>query len=329
MHLPDGFLDVPTLAGAGAVSLGVVAYSTKKVTRELSERSVPLLGVTAAFVFAAQMVNFPIAGGTSGHLVGAVLIAALLGPYASVVVLTVVLAAQALLLGDGGVSALGANVLNMAVIGGMGGYLVLSGLKRLLPKSVTGYFLSLAVASWAGIVLAAVACSLELAASGTVPGRVAIPAMTSIHMVVGLGEALITVSVVAAVLAARPDLVRTYSLPRSLLRPAYEPAAIAARARRGRRIRVWALVAGAIVVTLALGVIIAPFASRSPDGLDKTVAIARAGASAARSGAIAPALVGGAAAIVLFALVFVLGRILGRRVPPVSGRPRPAGNSTE
>ena len=329
MHLPDGFLDVPTLAGAGAISLGAVVCSTKKVTRELTERSVPLLGVTAAFVFAAQMINFPIAGGTSGHLVGAVLIAALLGPYASVVVLTVVLAAQALLLGDGGVSALGANILNMAIIGGMGGYLILTGLKRVLPKNVTGYFLSLAVASWAGIVFAAVACSLELAVSGTVPGGIAVPAMTSIHMIIGLGEALITVSIVAAVLAARPDLVRTYSLPHSLLRPAYEQGAIAARARRGRRVRVWALVAGAIVVTLALGVIIAPFASRSPDGLQKTVAIARAGASAARSGAIAPALVGGAAAIVLFALVFALGRILGRRISPVNRRPRPAGNSTE
>jgi cobalt/nickel transport system permease protein len=329
MHLPDGFLDVPTLAASGAVSLGAVAYCTKKVTRELTERAVPLLGVTAAFVFAAQMVNFPIAGGTSGHLIGAVLIAALLGPYASVVVLTVVLAAQALLLGDGGLSALGANILNMAIIGGMGGYLVLAALKRLLPKSPTGYFLSLAVASWASIVLAAVACSLELAASGTVPGGIAIPAMTSIHMIIGLGEALITVSVVAAVLAGRPDLVRTYSLPRPPLPAVYGPGAGAERARRTRRVRVWSLVAAAMVLTLALGVIIAPFASKAPDGLEKTVAVARAGGAAVASqggGTLTPVLVGGLAAVLLFALVFALGRVLGGRISRVSRRMGPAGN---
>jgi cobalt/nickel transport system permease protein len=329
MHLPDGFLDVPTLAASGAVSLGAVAYATKKVTRELTERTVPLLGVTAAFVFAAQMVNFPIAGGTSGHLVGAVLIAALLGPYASVVVLTVVLVAQALLLGDGGLSALGANILNMAIIGGLGGYLVLAGLKRLLPKSPTGYFLSLAVASWASIVLAAVACSLELTVSGTVPGSIAVPAMTSIHMVIGLGEALITVSVVAAVLAGRPDLVRTYSLPRPQLSAAHEPGAIAARARRTRRVRVWSLVAAAIVLTLAVGIMIAPFASKAPDGLEKTVAVAQAGGAAAAShasGVLTPALVGGLAAVLLFALVFTLGRVVGGRISSVNRRMGPAGN---
>ena len=210
MHIPDGFIDVPTALVTGAVSAGVVALAAKKTAAGLGERTVPLLGVTAAFIFAAQMLNFPVAAGTSGHFLGALLAVALLGPWAATLVLTVVVVVQALVMGDGGLTALGANVLNMAVIGVFVGSGVFYLLKRLLPSNPSGYFLALALASWASIVLGSAAVALELAVSGTVPLGVALPTMTAVHMVIGLGEALITVVVVAGVLAARPDLVVTY-----------------------------------------------------------------------------------------------------------------------
>ena len=261
MHIPDGFIDGTVALATGAVALGAVTVAVRRESAELGERSVPLLGVTAAFLFAAQMINFPVAGGTSGHLLGGVLTGVLMGPWAAAIVLTVVLAVQALAMADGGITALGANVLNMAVIGGMGGYLVFAGLKRVLPRSLSGYFLAVAVAAWSSVVLSSAAASLELSASGTVPLRVSLPAMSSIHMVIGLGEALITVTVVAAVLVSRPDLVKTYTLPR------------AGRTGRGtaltRRQRTAAFTAGALVVALALAVFVSPLASSSPDGMER------------------------------------------------------------
>jgi cobalt/nickel transport system permease protein len=336
MHIPDGFVDIPVAAATGAVALGVVAVSVRKVTRDLNERSVPMLGVAAAFIFAAQMLNFPVAGGTSGHLIGAMLIAALLGPYAALIVLTTVLVVQSLLMADGGITALGANVFNMAVIGGVVAYLAFIGLKRLLPKTATGYFLSLAVASWFSVVLASVACSFELALSGTVPLGVALPAMTSVHMIIGLGEALITSTVVAAVLASRPDLVKTYDVPRG---------ALAGRrtALFGQRGRLWGFVVGAVVVSLALAVLVSPFASSSPDGLEKVAGDKGFEQAAAeeplwdeapipdyvfpgiQSEGVATAVAGAIGAICLLVLVLVIGRVLGRR--GLTARPEIAGAS--
>jgi cobalt/nickel transport system permease protein len=337
MHIPDGFVDVPVAAATGAVALGVVAVSVKKATRELNERTVPLLGVTAAFVFAAQMLNFPVAGGTSGHFLGALFVAALLGPYASVIVLTTVLLVQSLLMADGGITALGANVVTMAIIGGGLGYLVFVGLKRLLPQTATGYFFSLATASWLSVVLASIACSFALALSGTVPLGVALPAMVSVHMVIGLGEALITSSVVAAVLASRPDLVKTYDVPRGLL-------AGRRTALFGKRGKLWGFVAGAVVVSVALAVLVSPFASAKPDGLEKVAAdkgFEEAAAAEAvwgeapipdyvfpgiQSEGVATAVAGGIGTVVLLVLVLVVGRVLGRhRLEP---RPEAASAST-
>ena len=327
MHVPDGFLSIPVAATTAAVSLAAVGYSARKATRALNERAVPLLGVTAAFVFAAQMLNFPVAGGTSGHFLGAVFVAVLLGPYAAVVVMTAVLAVQALGMADGGITALGANVLNMALIAGVGGYLVFLVLNRLLPKRPAMYFLSVAVASWLSVVLAAAACSLELALSGTVPLSVALAAMTSVHMIIGLGEALITVSIVAAVLAARPDLVATYTLETT-------PGSAAGSPLLGRRARLWVFVLCAVVVSLALAVLVSPFASSSPDGLAKVAvdkgfaqtAAAHSGWSLAPLGgysfpgigsrSIGTAVAGAIGTIALFALLVVVGRLLGRKRQP-------------
>ena len=177
MHIPDGFIDLPIAAVTGAVAAAVVVGAVRKTGKELGERTVPLLGVTAAFLFAAQMVNFPVAAGTSGHFLGALLAAALLGPWAAALTLTVVLITQALVMADGGVTALGANVTNMAVVAVFAGYAAFVLLKRLLPRTTTGYLVSIAVASWLSVVAASAVCAVELGLSGTVPLRTALATM--------------------------------------------------------------------------------------------------------------------------------------------------------
>ena len=207
MHIPDGFLSPDVAAGTGVVAAGAVGYALRRADRTLDERAVPLLGVTGAFVFAAQMLNFPVAGGTSGHFLGAALAAVLLGPWTACLVLAVVLVMQAFVFADGGVTALGANILNMGVVGGLGAGLVLAAGRRVLPRT-RGAFLGLvAVAAWLAVMAGATACSLELAASGTVPLGTVLPAMLGVHALIGIGEAVVTVAAVSAVLASRPDLV--------------------------------------------------------------------------------------------------------------------------
>ncbi|MBC7292907.1 MAG: energy-coupling factor ABC transporter permease, partial [Thermoleophilia bacterium] len=165
-------------------------------------------------------------------------------------------------------TALGANVFNMGVVGVFIGYGIFLLLRRLLPKNLTGFLASVAVASWFSVVLASIACSLELAVSGTVPLGVALPAMASVHMIIGIGEALITTAIVAAVLAARPDLVKTFTLPiETVGRLTGQPGA-----RMSGRSRFWAFVAGALAVAVALAVFVSPFASSSPDGLERVAA---------------------------------------------------------
>ena len=207
MHIPDGFLSPDVAAGTGVVAAGAVGYALRRADRTLDERAVPLLGVTGAFVFAAQMLNFPVAGGTSGHFLGAALAAVLLGPWTACLVLAVVLVMQAFVFADGGVTALGANILNMGVVGGLGAGLVLAAGRRVLPRT-RGAFLGLvAVAAWLAVMAGATACSLELAASGTVPLGTVLPAMLGVHALIGIGEAVVTVAAVSAILASRPDLI--------------------------------------------------------------------------------------------------------------------------
>jgi len=207
MHIPDGFVNVGTAVVTYAGSAGAIAYSVRKTNKELDERRVPLMGVMAAFIFAAQMINFKVAAGTSGHLLGGALVAILLGPWAGTLVITAVLAVQALVFQDGGIMAMGANILNMAVIGVWSAYGVYHLVKKLLPGS-RGNWIAGFAAAWASVVVASIAASLELAISGVSPLGVVLPAMTLVHMLIGIGEGLITTGVIAFLAVTRKDLLR-------------------------------------------------------------------------------------------------------------------------
>ncbi|WP_372789538.1 energy-coupling factor ABC transporter permease [Paraconexibacter sp.] len=206
LHIPDGFLSGPVAAGSAILALGAVALALRIADRTIDDAQVPLLGVVAAFVFVAQMLNFPVAGGTSGHVLGAALAAVLLGPWTACLVMTVVVATQALAFADGGVGALGANVLNLGVLGALVSGFLLAAVVHARP-SRTVYLAAVGVAAWLAVMLAAVATSVELALSGTVPLHVVLPAMLGVHALIGVGEALVTVAAVSGLLAARPDLV--------------------------------------------------------------------------------------------------------------------------
>jgi cobalt/nickel transport system permease protein len=209
MHIPDGFIDAPTSLAAGAVSAGGLTVCVRRSAEVLEEKQAPLTGLVAAFIFAVQMLNFPVAGGTSGHLLGGALAAVLVGPYLGAMSVAVVLAVQALLFADGGLSALGLNVLNMALVGAFAGYGVFLLARRLLPATRTGIAAASGVAALVSVVLASAAFTLEYAIGGTGGAsldRVA-GAMLGVHLLIGIGEALITALTVSTVLAVRPDLV--------------------------------------------------------------------------------------------------------------------------
>jgi cobalt/nickel transport system permease protein len=208
MHIPDGFINATTSLGAGAVTLGGIGVAVRRSAATLEDRQVPLAGLVAAFVFAAQMLNFPVAAGTSGHLIGAVLAAVLVGPWAGALCLSVVLLVQALF-ADGGLTALGLNILNLAFAAGLGGYAVFLGLRKVLPKTRRAVVLSVGVASGLSVVLAAIAFLVEyaLGANVGVPFGTVAGAMVGVHLLIGIGEGVITAMTVSAVLSVRPDLV--------------------------------------------------------------------------------------------------------------------------
>jgi cobalt/nickel transport system permease protein len=206
MHIPDGFLSTPVALAAWVVTGVMVAFAARRAERQLNERAVPLMGVMAAFIFAAQMMNFPVAGGTSGHLLGGALAVALLGPWAAVIVMTAVIGLQALLFQDGGLVALGANVLNMGIATIAVGYVVLR-LGAPLSRTGSAGFIAIAFAAgWISVVLTAVLAALELGASGTSPLAVAIPAMVGVHVLIGIGEGLITAAALTFIRATSPGL---------------------------------------------------------------------------------------------------------------------------
>jgi cobalt/nickel transport system permease protein len=246
MHVPDGFLSGRVAVTAAALAAGGVALAVWQARKSLPPRKVPLMGLSAAFVFAAQMLNFPVAAGTSGHLVGGVLAGVLLGPAPAVVVLTCVLVVQCLVFADGGLLALGANVFNMAVVGAVGGYGIYRACARVLPGE-KGRLAAVAIAAWAATVLASVVCAAELALSGIVPWRTALPTMAGVHAVIGVGEAAITTMVVYSVSRARPELLR---------------------AEESGRVGFPAAVAYGLIITLGLAAFVAPLASPWPDGLE-------------------------------------------------------------
>lgn len=254
MHLPDSFLDAKTSLAAGGLAVVGLGAALHHARRHLPPRKVPLMGLAAAFVFAAQMINFPVAGGTSGHLVGGVLAAVLLGPSAAVIVLTAVLIVQCLMFADGGITALGANILNMGLIGGVGGWAIYFGFSRCW-RGQTGRIMAAVLAAWASTVLAAVACAGELAVSHTVSWNAAFAAMAGIHVLIGVGEAAITALVLVALAQTRPELLDD----------------MAATSGAGGLRRSYGMVAiYGTVIALALALFVSPFASQWPDGLDKT-----------------------------------------------------------
>ncbi|MFZ5634095.1 MAG: energy-coupling factor ABC transporter permease [Bacillota bacterium] len=195
MHIPDGFLDAKTWISTAALSAGAIGYSIKKSREELDEKQVPKLGIMAAFIFAAQMVNFPIAGGTSGHLLGAALATVLLGPWNACLIISTVLVIQCLGFQDGGITALGGNIFNMAVLGVITAFLVFKIFSGIF-KNPAGRNISIFLAAWASVFAASTLAAIELAVSGTVPFSVAFPAMAGWHALIGMGEGIITVVVV-------------------------------------------------------------------------------------------------------------------------------------
>ncbi len=246
MHIPDGFLSVAVCLILWVISIAGIAIALRRVSKDMDERQIPLMGVLAAAIFAGQMLNFSVTGGTSGHLLGAALATILLGPWAAVLVMTCVVSTQALIFQDGGVLALGANLFNMAIVGVFVSYAVYQLVLRLLPNKPWTKLAGGFIAAWTSIFIASLACALELAVSGTSPANISVPAMGAIHALIGVGEGLITLGALAFLLATRRDL-----LDES-----------AARASSSR-----AVILVGVLIALALA-ILSPLASSHPDGLE-------------------------------------------------------------
>jgi cobalt/nickel transport system permease protein len=245
MHIPDGFLSVPMAIILWIVSILVVGYALKRVSADLGERQVPIMGVLAAAIFAGQMLNFAVAGGTSGHLIGAALVTIILGPWAATLVLTCVITIQALIFQDGGLLVLGANIFNMAIVGVSVAYMVFRTTRKLVGNRPWGLLAGGFLAAWASVEIAALGTALELGLSGTSPANIAIPAMGGIHALIGIGEGLITIGALAFLRLTRSDLL---SLNQAV------PV-------RGNLVWVLGLV---MAILLAIA---SPLASRHPDGL--------------------------------------------------------------
>ncbi|WP_030926715.1 energy-coupling factor ABC transporter permease [Streptomyces sp. NRRL B-24720] len=277
MHVPDGFINAPVSAAAGVVAAGAVAVSLRGARRELDERTAPLAGLVAAFIFAVQMLNFPVAAGTSGHLLGGALGAILVGPYTGVLCISVVLLMQGILFADGGLTALGVNVLDMGITTTVVAYALFRGLVGVLPRTRRSMTVASFVAALVSVPAAAVVFTLIYWIGGTTDiaiGKV-FTAMVGVHLLIGIGEALITALTVGAVIAVRPDLVhgaRGLTAPLKLRvggelvdAPARETAPVAARSTR----KVWAT---GLVTALVLAGFVSFYASASPDGLEKVAA---------------------------------------------------------
>ncbi|WP_030814603.1 energy-coupling factor ABC transporter permease [Streptomyces sp. NRRL F-2799] len=275
MHVPDGFIDAPTSAVTGVVAAGALAVSLRGARRELDERTAPLAGLVAAFIFAVQMLNFPVAAGTSGHLLGGALAAILVGPYTAVLCVSVVLLMQGVLFADGGLTALGVNITDMAIVTTVVAYAVFKALLAVLPRSRRSITAASFVAALLSVPAAAVVFTLIYAIGGTTDVSIAkvATAMIGVHVLIGIGEAVITALTVAAVVAVRPDLVHGARGLRHKLRlrvngelvdaPVAAPAPAAARTSRRT---LW--VTG-LVTSLVLAGFVSFYASANPDGLEK------------------------------------------------------------
>ena len=205
LHTPDGFLSIPVALAMWVPPLLAIAVAVRRTNRSIDDRAVPLMGVLAAFVFAAQMVNFPVAPGTSGHLLGGVLAAVLLGPWVGTLVMACVVAVQALVFADGGLVVMGANIFNMGIVGTLGGYAIYQAIVRMLGGEARGRLPAAGIAAWIAVMAGAVAISLQLAISGLTVIEVIVP-MVAVHALIGIGEALITVAALRFIGLTRADL---------------------------------------------------------------------------------------------------------------------------
>jgi len=244
LHIPDGFLNLIVSLICWLITIVTLGFAISKTNQSLGEKQIPLMGVMAAFIFAAQMINFPVAGGTSGHMLGGALAAIVLGPWAGMLVMTAVIAVQALLFQDGGLLVMGANILNMGLVTAAIGY----GLYRSVIGQSRGVKLGMiGFAAWLSVMAGALLTSMQLWLSGTSQLGIVIPAMMGVHALIGIGEALITVFAVGFIMQTRPDLLGEGSE--------------SAKASRN-----WVYVGGIIAL---LVVLISPFASGDPDGLER------------------------------------------------------------
>ena len=209
MHIPDGFIDAGTSAGASVVAIGGVAVCLKKAADTMQEKQVAMAGLVSAFIFAVQMLNFPVASGTSGHLLGGLLAAVLVGPWAGALCVSVVLFVQALVFADGGLSALGLNIVNMALVTALGGYALFRVVRWVLPRTRGSVVIASGIAGFLSVVLSSIAFTIEYAIGGTGGASVAtvLGAMVGVHVLIGIGEGFITAATIAVVLAVRPDVV--------------------------------------------------------------------------------------------------------------------------
>jgi cobalt/nickel transport system permease protein len=209
MHVPDGFLDAPTSVATGVIAVGGIALALRGARRELDDRTAPMAGLVATFVFAGQMMNFPVAGGTSGHLLGGAMAAVLAGPWTAVLCISTVLLVQGLFMADGGITALGTNITLMGLVGVGVGWLVFKGVRAVLPDKLGSIAPAAAIGALVSVPVAAMAFTLLFAIGGTAPVATdkVFFAMVGWHTVIGIGEAVITFLVVAAVVGVRPDLV--------------------------------------------------------------------------------------------------------------------------
>ena len=259
MHAPDGFLEPSVAVITAVIALVAISAGVRYAGRELGDRQVPLAGVAAAFIFAAQMVNFPVAAGTSGHLLGGALAAVLLGPWVGMLVVSVVVIVQAVLFADGGLTALGYNTLNMAIVTAFGGWAAFILLRKVMPRTSAGVVGAGAVAAGISVVLSAAAFSVEwlFGASAPVAFDTVFGAMVGVHVLIGIGEAVITGLVLTAVMASRPDLVRGAAH------------LSADELNTTSRVGFRPFVIGSMCAAVVVGVVVSQFAASNPDGLER------------------------------------------------------------
>lgn len=262
MHAPDGFLNAGTAIATGAISAGALGASLRQTKHSLTERQVPLAGLAAAFIFAAQMFNFPVAAGTTGHLLGGALAAILLGPQVGALVVAIVVVVQSLVFADGGLTALGINTLNMAIVPAFAGYALFVGFRRFFPPTSAGIVSATALASGLSVVFSAAAFSIEwlFGATAPVPFDTVFGAMVGVHLLIGLGEGIISGMAIGAVLASRPDLV----FGASGLKHAGESSE--------SKVPLRSFVIGGVLTAILLAAVVSQFAGQSPDGLQSVAA---------------------------------------------------------